>query len=265
MKKYISILYVLLASFSIAPVLAGDETPPPPVTVAPAAVAPIATTPVPAIPAVTAAPAIPPARPAAAPVSTCAEWKSNVNIDMESLNKLQKNVAGDKPDTGMLYTKKQFVVLLGKNWAKAKEVLASTSFKAKLPRTSEGKVDLRDVTLDGFNLAGLNFDNVDFKGSELNGADLSDSSLRGASLAKVELEGANLNNANLSFAYLYKSKFKNASLCHATLTSADLDGADLRGAYVKDAKFDTAKNIPPVIYLNSTSIFQFGLPVPPEN
>lgn len=198
-----------------------------------------------------------------APDFLCAEWKSNVNIDVKELDNLQKKVARDKPEIGLLYTKKQFVVLLGKNLAKAKDILANS--KAKLPRTSEGKVDLKDVTLNGFNLSGLNFDNVDFKGAEMNGVDLSDSSFRDASLAKAELEGANLNNANLSFANLTKTVFINASLCHATLVSAELEDAVLRGASLKDAKLDNAKNIPPNIYPNAQAILQFGLPVPPIN
>jgi hypothetical protein len=250
MNKNISISCVLLASLAITTAFAEDNIPvAAPVVVAPTAVAPVA------------APAVAPAP--AAPVSNCAEWKSGVAIDTEELNKLQKNVASDKPDSGLLYTKKQFVVLLGKNWAKAKDTLANS--KAKLPRTSEGKVDLKDVTLNGFNLSGLNFDNVDFKGAEMNGADLSGASLRGASLAKVELDGANLNNANLSFANLTKTKFISASLCHATLVSAELEDAVLRGASLKDAKLDNAKNIPPNIYPNAQAILQFGLPVPPNN
>jgi uncharacterized protein YjbI with pentapeptide repeats len=200
--------------------------------------------------------------PAAAPASVCADWKSNVNIDTKALDKLNKSVSGDKPDKGLSYTKEQFVVLLGKNLARAKETLANA--KDKLPKTSEGKVDLKDVALNGFYLAGLNLDNVDFKGAEMNGADLSGSSLVGASLVKTELTGANLNNTNLSYATLSKTKFNEASLCHATLTSADLEGATFGGAYLKDAKFDMAKNLPKVIYQNSQNVLLFGLAVPAD-
>ena len=194
--------------------------------------------------------------------SDCAEWKSNVAINTEVLDKLQKNVAGDTAPGGLMYTKKQFVVLLGKNPEKAKDTLAN--FKDKLPKTSDGKVDLKDVTLNGFNLSGLNLDNVDFKGADMNGVDLSGSSLNGASLAKVELDGANLNNANLSYANLNKAKLNNASMCHATFTSADLEDAAFRGAYLKGAKFDLAIHIPKVIYLNSQNVLFFGLAVPAD-
>lgn len=196
-------------------------------------------------------------------VSACAEWKSNVAINLEALNKLQKSAASEKPANGLSYTKDQFIILLGKNPVAAKDALAN--YKSKLPKTSEGKVDLKDVALNGFNLSGLNLDNVDFKGAELNGADLSGSSLRDASLYKAELEGANLNNANLSFANAAKAKLVNTSLCHATLTATDLEDAVMRGAYLKGAKLDMARNIPKVIYLNAQSVLNFGLPVPPEN
>lgn len=190
----------------------------------------------------------------------CAEWKSRVSANMEALDKLKKNAAGDKPAPGQSYTKKQFVVLLGKNLVAAKDALANA--KDKLPKTDEGKVDLRDVTLNGFVLTGLNLDNVDFKGSEMNGVDLSGSSLNGAVLSKAELDGANLSKTNLSFANLSKAKLTNASLCQATLTSAELEDALMKGAYLKAAKLDMAKNIPKAIYLNAQSVLQFGLPVP---
>jgi|GEM_PF-5661483 uncharacterized protein YjbI with pentapeptide repeats len=195
-------------------------------------------------------------------VSSCAEWKSTVNVDTESLDRLQKNVASDKPASGLLYTKSQFVVLLHKNLARAKDTLANA--KDKLPKTSEGKVDLRDVTLSGFNLSGLNLDNVDFRGSELSGVDLSGASLNGATLSKTELSGANLSGANLSFASLSKAKLGNADLCHATLVSADLEDAVFRGAYLKGAKLDMARNIPKVIYLNSQNVLTLGLAVPAD-
>jgi uncharacterized protein YjbI with pentapeptide repeats len=194
--------------------------------------------------------------------SSCAEWKSGTNIDTEALDKLQRNAAGERPANGLAYTKNQFIVLLGKNLAKAKETLANA--KDKLPKTSDGKVDLKDVTLNGFYLSGLNLDNVDFKGAEMNGADLSGSSLNGASFTKTELTGANFNNANLSYATLSKAKFNNASLCHASLVSADLEDAVFRGAYLKGAKLDMAKNIPKVLYLNAQNVLLFGLPVPVE-
>ncbi len=196
-------------------------------------------------------------------VSTCAEWKSAIPINTEALDKLKKNAAGEKPASGLSYTKNQFVVLLGKNPVAAKDALAN--YKDKLPKTSEGKVDLKDVLLEGFNLAGMNFDNVDFKGAELNGADLSGASLRDTSLSNTELEGANLGNANLSYANLSNAKLADASLCHATLTSANLEDAEVLGAYLKGAKLDMAKNIPKAIYQNSVNVLQFGLPVPPGN
>lgn len=225
MQKIISVSCALLASFTAAPALAEDTS--------------------------------------SIFVSACAEWKSNVPINLEALNKLQKNAASEKPANGLSYTKDQFVILLGKNPIAAKDALAS--YKNKLPKTSEGKVDLKNVTLNGFNLSGLNLDNVDFKGAEMNGADLSGASLRDASLYKAELEGANLNNTNLSFANASKSKLVNASLCHATLTATDLEDAVMRGAYLKGAKLDMAKNIPKTIYLNAQNLLNFGLPVPPEN
>lgn len=253
MHRTISISCALLVAFTGVSAFAEDNL----AASAPVAAAAIVATPAPApTPVAVAAPVL-------APASTCAEWKSNTAIDTKDFDKLKKNAASEKPSNGLAYTKNQFVVLLGKNLAQAKEVLANS--KAKLPKTREGKVDLTDVTLNGFNLTGLNLDNVDFKGAEMNGADLSGSSLRGASLSKVELEGANLNNTDLSFANLTKTKFISASLCHANLTSADLEDAVLRGAYLKDARLDSAKNIPPNIYPNAQGILQFGLPVPPLN
>lgn len=192
--------------------------------------------------------------------STCAEWKSSVAINIEALDKLQRNNASDKPSNGYAYTKNQFVVLLGKNLAGAREMLANN--KNKLPKTDEGRVDLRDVTLNGFNLSDLNLNQVDFKGAEMNGADLSGSTLRDASLYKTELEGANLNHTNLSFANLSKAKLPNASLCHATFAYANLEDANLTGAYVRDAKFDMAKKIPRAILLNAENVLHFGFPVP---
>ena len=203
------------------------------------------------------------AAPACTSACVCAEWKSSVPVDMAALDKLKKSAAGEKPANGLSYTKDQFVVLLGKNLVAAKDALAN--FKDKLPKTSEGKVDLKGVTLNGFNLTNLNLDNVDFKGAEMNGADLSGSSLRDASIYKAELEGANLNNANLSFANMSKAKLGNASLCQATLTSADLEDAVIKGAYLKAAKLNMAKNLPKVIYLNADSVLHFGLPVPADN
>lgn len=191
---------------------------------------------------------------------TCAEWKSPVSVNMEALDKLKKNAAGDKPAAGQSYTKNQFVVLLGKNLVAAKDALANA--KDRLPKTGDGKVDLRDVTLNGFVLTGLNLDNVDFKGAEMNGVDLSGSSLNGAILTKAELDSANLSKTNLSFASLTKAKLTNASLCQATLTSADLEDAVLKGAYLKAAKLDMARNIPKTIYLNAQGVLHFGLPVP---
>lgn len=239
MQKFISISIALLASFTAFSVFADSSIP------------------VPSANAVVVPGIAPP------PTLICAEWKQSVAPDTAALNKLQKSSASDKPTGGASYTKNQFVVLLGKNLAKAKDMLAN--FKDKLPKTSEGKVDMKDVTLNGFNLSGLNFDNVDFKGSEMNGADLSGSSLREASLAKVELEGANLNNANLSFSTLTKTKFINASLCNASLANADIEDAVMRGAYLKDAKLDNTKNVPLNIFQNAQAILQFGLPVPPNN
>lgn len=195
-----------------------------------------------------------------AATSVCAEWKSTVAINMDKLESLKKSAAGDRPSNGYSYTKNQFIVLLGKNLVAAKDALANA--KDKLPKTSEGKIDLKDAVLNGFDLRGLNLDNVDFKGAEMNGVDLAGSSLREASLYKAELEGANLNNVNLSFANLSKAKLNNASLCHATLTAADLEDTMLIGAYLKGAQLDMAKKIPKAIYLNSQNILLFGLPVP---
>jgi uncharacterized protein YjbI with pentapeptide repeats len=192
--------------------------------------------------------------------ATCAEWKSNVAINVEALDKLQRNNASDKPSNGYSYTKNQFVVLLGKNLAGAREMLANN--KNKLPKTDDGRVDLRDVTLNGFNLSGLDLSRVDFKGAEMNGADLSGSNLREASLYKTELEDANLNNSNLSLANLSKAKLVSASLCHATLAYANLEDANFNNAYVKNAKFDLAKKIPRAILLNAENVLHFGLPVP---
>ncbi len=195
--------------------------------------------------------------------SPCAEWRSPVKIDTEALDKLKKNSATERPQNGLSQTKNQFIVLLGKNLVGARDTLAN--YKDKLPKTSDGMVDLRDAKLEGFNLSGLNLDNVDFKGAELNGADLSGSSLRGASLYKAELEGANLNNTNLTYANAAKATLNGASLCQATLTETELEDAELKGAYMKGAKLDRAKHIPKSIYQNTEAVLHFGLPVPPEN
>jgi hypothetical protein len=194
------------------------------------------------------------------PVLICAEWKSAVPVNTNSLERLAKNSASDKPAKGLVYTKDQFVVLLGKHLADAKKVLANT--KNELPKTSDGLVDLKGVTLNGFNLTDLNLDNVDFKGAEMNGADLTGSSLRGASLYKAELEGANLNNANLTSANVAKANLVNASLCQTVLIKADMEDADVLGAYMKGAMLDMTRHIPTSIYQNSQNALQFGMPVP---
>jgi uncharacterized protein YjbI with pentapeptide repeats len=193
----------------------------------------------------------------------CPEWQSGVSIDMEALNKTQKNSMGEKPGNGLSYTKNQFFVLLGKNPVAAKDALANS--KSKLAKTSEGKVDLRDLKLNGFNLSGMNFDNVDLKGAEMNGADLSGSTFRGASLSGAELEGANLNNTDLSFANVSKADLTQASLCQAAIISAEFEDAVVKGAYMRGAKLDMTRSIPKVIYLNADSVLRLGLRVPMEN
>ncbi|MFA5826417.1 MAG: pentapeptide repeat-containing protein [Gallionellaceae bacterium] len=190
----------------------------------------------------------------------CAEWKSTAEIDVEALDKLKRSAASEKPASGQSYTKNQFVVLLGKNPVAAKDALAN--YKDKLPKTREGKVDLRDVTLNGFNLSGFNLDNVDFEDAEMTSVNLSGSTLRGAKLHKTTLDNANLNNTNLSFANASGAKLVNASLCNSTLASVEFEDAVLKGAYLKDAKLDMAKNLPKVIYLNAENLLHFGLPVP---
>lgn len=192
--------------------------------------------------------------------SPCAEWKSTAEIDVEALDKLKRSAASEKPASGQSYTKNQFVVLLGKNPVAAKDALAN--YKDKLPKTREGKVDLRDVTLNGFNLSGFNLDNVDFEDAEMTSVNLSGSTLRGAKLHKTTLDNANLNNTNLSFANASGAKLANASLCNSTLASVEFEDAVLKGAYLKDAKLDMAKNLPKVIYLNAENLLHFGLPVP---
>lgn len=196
-------------------------------------------------------------------VPVCADWRSAASIDQEALDRLRKNSVNERPASGLSQTKNQFIVLLGKNPTAAKDTLAN--FKDKLPKTSAGKVDLRDAQLKGFNLSGMNLDNADLSSADLSGADLSGASLRSASLYKAELEGANLNNTNLSFANAEKASFSNASLCQSTLTSAELEKAVFLGAYVKGAKFDMARHIPKAIYLNAESVLHFGLPVPEDN
>jgi len=196
----------------------------------------------------------------AVPSSICAQWKSGVAVNLNSLDKLAKNSASDKPEKGAAFTKDQFVVLLGKNLAEAKNILANR--KGELPKTGDGMVDLKGVTLNGFNLTGLNLDNVDFKGAEMNGADLTGSSLQGASIYKTELEGANLNNANLTSANAVKAKLANASMCQTVLVKADIEDADLLGAYMKGAQVDMTRNIPVALYLNALNVLQYGMPVP---
>jgi uncharacterized protein YjbI with pentapeptide repeats len=196
----------------------------------------------------------------AAPSSICAHWKSGVAVNQISLDKLAKNSASDKPSKGAAFTKDQFVVLLGKNLAEAKNVLANR--KDELPKTGDGLVDLKGVVLNGFNLTGLNLDYVDLKGAELNGADLTGSSLQGASLYKTELEGANLNSANLTSANAVKANLANASLCQTVLVKADIEDADLLGAYMKGAQVDMTRNIPVALYLNAQNVLQYGMPVP---
>lgn len=186
--------------------------------------------------------------------SSCAEWQSNVPVNVDAIEKLKRNLNGGG------YTKNSLVVLLGKNLVAARDMLANG--RDKLAKTSDGKIDLQGVVLNGFDLSGLNLDSVDFKGAEMNGVNLSGSSLRDAYLYKAELEGANLNNANLTYANLSKAKLGNASMCHATLIAADLEDAVMIGTYLKDAKLDRAKKVPKAIYMNTESVLHFGLPVP---
>lgn len=201
--------------------------------------------------------------PAIAEENACIEWRSSVAVDVEKLDKLRIIAKNEKPQNGQSQTKNQFVVLLGKNLVAARDTLANA--KEKLPKTKEGKFDLKDVTLNGFTLSGINFDNVDLTGAELNGADLSGSSFRDALLNKTELEGANLNHANFSFANLSSAKLNNASLCGSNFASAQLEDVALKGAYLKGAKLDHGKNIPKAIYMNAQGILQYGMSVPADN
>lgn len=200
----------------------------------------------------------------ASPVSSqCGEWKASVWVDAKALDKLQKKTEHDKAEKGASYTKGQFVVLLGKDPKTAKDILISG--RDKLTKTSDGLVDLQGAELNGFTLSGINLDYVDLKGAELNGTDLSGASLRGASLYKAELVGANLSKADLTSANLAKAKLVDADLCQASLVRADIEDAALKNAYLKGARLDMVRNLPKSFYQHSTSIIQFGLPVPPEN
>ncbi|MFA6014177.1 MAG: pentapeptide repeat-containing protein [Gallionellaceae bacterium] len=195
--------------------------------------------------------------------SACIEWRGSVAVDMDKLDKLRIIAKNERPQNGQSQTKNQFIVLLGKNLVAARDTLANA--KEKLPKTKEGKVDLKDVNLSGLNLSGVNFDNVDLTGTELNGADLSGSTFRDALLYKTELEGANLNYANFSFANLSSAKLNNASLCGANFASAQLEDVAFKGAYLKGAKLDHGKNLPKSIYMNVQGILQYGMSVPADN
>lgn len=192
----------------------------------------------------------------------CPEYRSGVEMDMDALEKLKKRSADERPTEGLSYTKSQFVVLLGLNVATAQTVL--TSNKGRLPRTAQGKVDLTEVVMNGFNLSGLNFDNVDFSGAELNGANLSGSSFRRANFYKAELQGSNFNRAVLNSANLSKTNLTHASLCQASLVSSGFEGASLGGAYLRGAQLDLTIGLPKVFYENAQAILNFGLTVPME-
>jgi uncharacterized protein YjbI with pentapeptide repeats len=197
-----------------------------------------------------------------AAVFSCPEWHSAIEMNMDALDKAKRKAADEKPEAGFSYTKAQFVVLLGVNPTAAKAALENG--KGKLPKTSEGNVDLTGAVLNGFNLSGLNFDQVDFRGAEMNGANLSGSSFRHSTFYKTELEGANLNGANLSFASVSKAKLTNASLCRTKLIAADFEGANISGAYLRGAQLDMAHNLPKIVYQHAVSILEWGLAVPAE-
>jgi hypothetical protein len=196
-------------------------------------------------------------------VSSCVDWFPSTPVDQEALESLKKKSTTEKPANGDSYTKNQLIVLIGKNYSGAKDALAN--HKNKLQKTSDGLVDLRGATLDGFNLSGLNLDYVDLKGADMRGANLSGATLNNAILYKADLEGANLDHAKINFSNVSKTKLINAHICEASLFYSDIEDAVFRGAYMKGARLDSAKNIPGILYFHSHSIFELGLSVPPNN
>jgi hypothetical protein len=193
---------------------------------------------------------------------TCVAWKTHVVRNQKSFGELVKLSTSDVPDKGMAFTKNQLIVLLGNNLAAARSALASN--KNRLEKTSEGLVDLRYAALAGFDLSGLNLDNVDFREADLRGANLSNSRLNYSIFYKSNLEEANLDFAAINFSNFTKANLVNAHLCEASLLYTDLGDAVFHGANMKGAKLDTAINIPRVFYVNAYSIFEIGLPVPPN-
>jgi len=98
----------------------------------------------------------------------------------------------------------------------------------------------------------------------MRGANLSNSSLNNAILYKTNLEGANLDHAAINFTNAIKANLVNSHICEASLFYTDIRDATFQGANMKGAKLDTTLNIPAVMYLNSHSIFELGMPVPPN-
>lgn len=103
-----------------------------------------------------------------------------------------------------------------------------------------GPADLRDVRLEGGNLAG-----IDLAGADLRGADLSRALLREADLRKAQLQAANLWRAVLTGADLLGTDLTGADANHADLgrahlASADLTDANLTGTIVSRAYLDGA-------------------------
>jgi uncharacterized protein YjbI with pentapeptide repeats len=125
--------------------------------------------------------------------------------------------------------------------------------RLNLPRTDLRGVRLRyddarfkDAVLRYANLRGAHLEGAHLEGAELRevileGADLADAHLNDASLPKAKLKGANLEGANLSGACLRKAELSpyrlpNGKSFPTVLENADLSGAHLEGANLSEAR-----------------------------
>jgi uncharacterized protein YjbI with pentapeptide repeats len=101
--------------------------------------------------------------------------------------------------------------------------------------------DLREVALNGIDLAGANLDRVYLYGAKLRQANLSSTSLLVATLNNADLTAADLSNAEASAAGFMFTQLQGANLQHAGLLGARMNRADLREANLTDAKLFRAE------------------------
>ena len=99
---------------------------------------------------------------------------------------------------------------------------------------------LKDLDLEGANLAGANLEKISFINTNLSNADLRIAYLEKAVLFNSNFTGANLDSAYLQQAYLENSNFTEANLRRAKLASANLTGANFVNSNLTQANLDTA-------------------------